>query len=76
MRTGSLKNRFKLSMDYDVCISADGRSEVRVQRSVQCIMTVFSYVEHASTEIFSTMRCFEAEQLEDAERRGIVDSIE
>ena len=50
-------------MNYDVCIAANGRREVRVQRGVQRIMTVFGYVEHASAEVFSTVRRFEAEQL-------------
>jgi hypothetical protein len=42
-------------MDYDVCISADGRREVRIQGGVQRVMAVFGYVEHASTEVFSAM---------------------
>jgi hypothetical protein len=62
-------------MNYDVCIAADGRREVRVQRGVQRIMAVFGYVEHASAEVFSTIGRFKAEQLEDAERRRILDSI-
>ena len=50
-------------MDYDVCISADGRREVCVQGSIQRVMAVFGYVEHASTEVFGAVGGFETEQL-------------
>lgn len=62
-RTGPLKNKFKLSMNYNVCVAADGRREVRVQRRVQRIMTVFGNVEHACAEVLSAVGRFEAEQL-------------
>jgi hypothetical protein len=48
-------------MNYDVCVAADGRREVRVQRRVQRIMTVFCYVEHACAEVLSAVGRFEAE---------------
>jgi hypothetical protein len=63
-------------MDYDVCISADGRREVRIQGGVQCVMAVFGYVEHASAEVFSTMGRLITEQLKDAQFGGIIDSLE
>jgi hypothetical protein len=50
-------------MDYDVCISTDGRREVRVQWGVQRVVAVFGYVEHASTEVFSAMCCLITDQL-------------
>ena len=50
-------------MSYNVCVAADGRREVRVQRRVQRIMTVFGYVEHACAEVLSAVGRFEGEQL-------------
>jgi hypothetical protein len=50
-------------MNYNVCISADGRREVRIQGSIQRVMAVFGYVEHASTEVFGAVGGFETEQL-------------
>jgi hypothetical protein len=50
-------------MHYDVCIAANGRREMRVQRRVQRIMTVFGYVEHAGAEVLGAVGRFKAKQL-------------
>jgi len=39
-------------------------------------MAVFSDVEHASAEVFSAVGRFEAEQLQDPERSGILNGFE